>query len=194
MKIFIDYNDAKRSSLGEFYQFPQIDHNGICLPIHVKKQLKSRWCWVAIACAVGEYYQTCNLRQKDLVRILLKDIDNKESQYSKGEIKERNINFKLDIALKFVNGFSHWTIGKPSFERIQFEINQGRPVCIRLEWFKGGAHYVLVRGYNSEQETIFIEDSLHGSGIESFKNFPDKYCKSGAVWTETFWTSKIQTN
>ncbi|WP_103068633.1 papain-like cysteine protease family protein [Aquimarina sediminis] len=193
MKIFIDSNEAKKSTLGEFYRAPKIKGSDVWLPIDINKQLKSRWCWAAIASAVGNYYQTCTIKQKSLVKKILRDVDYDQSKYTESEIQEKNINFKLDIALKFVGSFSHWTLGKPIFERIQFEINQGRPLGVRLEWFKGGAHYILVKGYNAEEGNLIIEDSLHGSSIQLYDTFPEKYREGGAVWTETFWTNKLTT-
>jgi hypothetical protein len=183
MKIFIDPDASQISSAGDFYKNPCIDKKGCWLPIEVNQQLKSRWCWAAIACSVGAYYDTIHIEQAELVNRLLPDDDT-----------ERNINFKLDVALKYINCFSHWTIGKPTFERIQFEINQGRPLGVRLEWFKGGAHYILINGYNSEDGSIFIEDSLHNRSVQDFNQFPDHYRVSGAVWTEIYWTNKLTTN
>lgn len=191
MKIFIDPDDAKTSHFGTCYQSPIIDDTGRRLPIAVGEQLKSRWCWAAIASAVANYYQTMRITQVEVVNSLLPDPDAGNGLYSEQELLERNINFKLDVALKYVNCFSHWTIGKPVFERIQFEINQGRPMGVRLEWFKGGAHYILVNGYNDRDGSIIIEDPLHGPSVQAYNKFPDNYRESGAVWTETFWTNKI---
>ncbi|WP_282126775.1 C39 family peptidase [Marinifilum flexuosum] len=179
--------------MGTFYCVPKIDKNGTWLSINVEQQKKSRWCWAAITRATGLYYETSNLSQEEIVKELLIDAEFNENLYTKSEIEEKNINFKLDVALKYVEAFSHWSAGKPSFERIQFEINQGRPFCARIEWFKSGAHYILIKGYNANQRTIFIDDPLHGFHIEKYKNFPDEYNKSGAVWTETFWTNKKET-
>tara|TARA_B110000211_G_scaffold158033_1_gene178891 strand:- start:737 stop:1048 length:312 start_codon:yes stop_codon:yes gene_type:complete len=100
MKIIIDSNEAKTSSLGNFYHSPEIDNSGVWLPINVGKQLKSRWCWAAIASAIGSYYQTSSINQEALVDKLLKEVTNDEEIYSKEEIKEQNVNFKLDKALQ----------------------------------------------------------------------------------------------
>jgi hypothetical protein len=180
MKIFIDPDDAGTSNFGTCYQSPIIDNTGCRLPIAVGKQVRSRWCWAAIASAVAGYYKTRSIDQVQLVDSLLPPA-----------LLEKNVNFKLDVALKYVNCFSHWTIGKPIFDRIQFEINQGRPLGVRLEWFTGGAHYILVNGYNDRDGSIMIEDPLHGPGVHVFELFPDHYRGPGAVWTETFWTNKI---
>lgn len=190
MKIFIDPGDAKWSAFGSFYQAPVIDNTGCRLPITVAQQLRSRWCWAAIASAVATYYQTMSIGQHQIADSLLSDPDAKNGRYTNEDLLEKNVNFKLDVALKHVKCFSHWTIGKPVFERIQFEINQGRPLGVRLEWFKGGAHYILVNGYNDQDKCIMIQDPLHGPGVFGFHRFPENYRESGAVWTETFFTNK----
>ena len=194
MKIFIDPDDAKTAAFGTFYQLPVIDNTGCRLPLTVGEQLRSRWCWAAIASAVATYYQTMSVDQHQIVDSLWSDPDPVNKRYTREDLLERNVNFKLDVALKYVKCFSHWTIGKPVFERIQFEINQGRPLGVRLEWFKGGAHYVLVNGYNHQEGSIMIEDPLHGPGVHGFDRFPNNYRESGAVWTETFWTNKLNNN
>jgi hypothetical protein len=191
MKIFIDPGDAKTTNFGTFYQPPLIDNTGCRLPITVGQQLKSRWCWAAIASALATYYQTMRINQIEIVDSLLSDFDVVNGLYSNQELLERNVNFKLDVALKYVNCFSHWTIGKPIFERVQFEINQGRPLAARLEWFKGGAHYLLINGYNDHDGSIMIEDPLHGPRVQEFDQFPNNYRESRAVWTESFWTNKL---
>jgi hypothetical protein len=194
MKIFIEPADAKVSGVGAFYQQPIINETGCRLPLTVGQQLKSRWCWAAIASAVAAYYQTMSIGQVQIVNSLLADFNAGKGLYTNEELLERNVNFKLDVALKFVNCFSHWTIGKPAFERIQFEINQGRPLGVRLEWFKGGAHYILVNGYNDQDGSIMIEDPLHGPHVQDFNRFPGNYRESGAVWTESFFTNKLSNN
>jgi len=190
MKIVIDSNKARISNLGKPYLIPKIDAIGVWVSIQIEQQKKSRWCWAAIATAVGAYYKSSDIDQEELVNILLKDIESKKEDYSQKDLKEKNINFKLDIALKHVKSFSHWTPGKPVFDRIQYEINQGRPFAVRLEWYKGGAHYILIKGYTPEQKELLIEDPLHGSTILPYEGFPGNYKFSGAVWTETFWTNK----
>ncbi len=186
LKLFIDSKEARISSVGDFYQSPTVDGTFIHLPLNVESQQMSRWCWAALACAVARYFNTASLTQGQLVQSLL-DSDGTYTQKS----EELNQNFKLDHALKQVHCFSHWSPGKPGFERIQFEINQGRPIGIRLEWYRSKeAHYVLIKGYDIREGTVAIEDSENGPSIQNYKNFPEDYGTRGAVWTETFWTNK----
>lgn len=189
MKIFIDPEDARSSSLGSFYRVPDIDAQGISLPLELPAQLRSRWCWAAIACTVGTYYGTLQQDQATLAAAVLQQYTDITGDYTAEDLHTGNINFKLDKALKYAGCFGHWSIGKPGWERILFEINQGRPPCVRLEWYRGGAHYILIRGY-CEDGHILVEDSLHGASKQAFNSFPDHYINDGAVWTETIWTNK----
>lgn len=189
MKIFIDPNDAKSSEVGTFYRLPNLIGNEYYLEIELERQLKSRWCWASLASAIARYYETMDIQQVRLADELLKDTDSEPEIYTVEDRREKNLNFKLDVALKYVGCFSHWSAGKPNFERLQFEINQGRPLCVRLEWRKGGAHYVMIKGYDWEKDTLLIDDPLHGLDRIAFEDFPGKYRVSGAIWTETYWTN-----
>jgi len=188
MLIYVDSNESKKTSFGVFYKAPIIDGKGIRVSLKLQKQLKSRWCWASIACSIFQYYEDIKMEQSDLVKSLQGELNIDKTQYSERDILSKNVNFKLEEALKKVGCFSHWTFGKPSFERIQFEINHGRPFAVRLEWFKGGAHYILVKGYCLKSKTLFVEDSIHGSTTIEYQEFPNRYQGSGAVWTETYWT------
>ena len=189
MKIFIDSNDAGKSEIGAFYKLPNLIGNEYYLEIKLEQQLKSRWCWVSLACAIAKYYETMNVQQAALANELVKNADTESEIYPPEDRKEKNVNFKLDVALKYIGCFSHWSAGKPNFERLKFEINQGRPLCVRLEWLKGGAHYVMIKGYDWKKGTVLIDDPLHGLHRMPFENFPEKYRVSGAIWTETYWTN-----
>lgn len=188
MKIFIDSNDAKTSEIGVFYKLPKLIGNECFLEIELERQLKSRWCWASLACAIARYYETMDVQQAQFAAELLKNVDAEHNIYPIEDQLEKNVDFKLDVALKYAGCFSHWSAGKPTFDRLKFEINQGRPLCVRLEWLKGGAHYIMIKGYDWEKGTVLIDDPLHGLDRMPFENFPEKYRVSGAVWTETYWT------
>jgi hypothetical protein len=94
----------------------------------------------------------------------------------------------LDEALRIVGCYSHWSPGRPTFERIRAEIDASRPLCLRVAWYRGGSHYVVVTGYSTDTREIYLEDSLHGPSVQAFDPFPGTYRMTGGVWRETFWT------
>ncbi|MCP4220043.1 MAG: hypothetical protein GY765_35760 [bacterium] len=157
------------------------------LTLEMKKQELEQWCWASIAVAVGKYYGTGSYRQNDIATEVL-GFDC--SGYDKDEdLKARCDQTRtMDEALETVDCFSHWTPGKPSFERLQTELRDGRPICIRIEWFDGGAHYAGITGCNAYNRDIYIDDPKHGFSKHPYESFPHNYRKDGGVWTENFWT------
>lgn len=153
----------------------------------MEPQELSRWCWAAIAVSMARFYNTGRWRQSDVAgRVLGYDC----SGYRENPNLQQqcNQNRTLDEALQVTECFSHWSPGKPAFERIMAELDSGRPLCIRIEWFKGSAHYVVIFGYHGIRRELHIADSRYGVSQHSFDRFPLGYQTGGGVWTENFWT------
>jgi hypothetical protein len=188
MKIVIEHDSAITSCTGNGYLPPILDNGSVLLDLTLEKQERDKWCWAAIAVSLANYYYGEKRSQFDIVSRVLAAAD-----YTPGGRVPKecyNLEYNLDKALKEVGCWSHWSPGKPNFERIQFEINAGRPLCCRIEWYHGNAHYILIRGYTVTTREVYVEDSLHGSHKMPFDNFPSHYKKAGGVWTETYWTQK----
>lgn len=155
------------------------------LNLNLKFQKKDKWCWASIAEAIGNFYGTGHWEQYQIVKQVF-DVPDSENLDDPSD--KYNCDTTLDKALSHVNCFSHWSLGKPSFERIVFEISMGKPVSVRVEWLKGGAHYVLIKGFKVPTRELYLDDSLFGPSVAKYDYFPAKYQKSGGVWTDTFWT------
>ncbi|WP_162996444.1 papain-like cysteine protease family protein [Mucilaginibacter celer] len=181
-----------RSSLGNAKKLSPSAGEYILPNSTLANQQLERWCWAAIAQGLTAYYHQNTIQQYEIAsQVLGFDC----SAYTDStDVSERcNINYNLDKALEAVNCYSHWSPGKPFFERVQFEISMGRPVCLRINWFKGDAHYVMINGFNAANATLHIQDSLHGPSQIVYKHFPSKY-RAGGVWAETYWTiNKLST-
>lgn len=171
MKLRIENSDAREAQFGVPHGTPRRDGGRVWVDLEVEPQRSSHWCWAAIGVALAAYYHDRRLDQESVAGA-------------------SNVDRPLDKVLEEHGCFGHWSMGKPSFERIRFEIDAGRPVCIRIQWYAGGAHYVVIRGCDSTLRTLLIEDSLSGPSEHVYSRFPDDYAKRGGVWTETFWTEK----
>lgn len=182
MKIRVEHESARKLSLeNHLHDSCLVDE--VVLSFSVESQLQSNWCWAAIASSIGLFYGTACLAQEEVVRRVLK--------IPGASLVEKNSNqqITLDKSLKLVNCFSHWSLGWPSFERLLLEISAGRLPCARIEWLKGGAHYLVIKGITPEKQLLHIEDSLHGPSVEAYQKFPKHYQDTGAIWTETYWTA-----
>ena len=55
-----------------------------------------------------------------------------------------------------------------SFAATKSELDTGEPIYIQLAWNVGGAHAVVVSGYNTSAGTLTIVDPAKGCGTKSF--------------------------
>jgi hypothetical protein len=69
------------------------------------------------------------------------------------------------------------------------QINAEFPVCVRIEWFGGSAHFVAVSaGWTSGgREVLVIEDPSYGQKTVFYDSFPSEY-EGGGDWTHTYLT------
>ena len=153
----------------------------------IQRQKLSKWCWAAIAASLGNYYRTSYLQQHEVASRMLK-FDCSRFHESTSVATHCNQCAMIDEALRISGCYSHWSPGRPTFDRIQSEIDVGQPICLRLEWYKGGFHYLVLIGYYNETGEIYVDDPLHGSSVQVFENFPSSYRGTGGIWRETFWT------
>jgi hypothetical protein len=159
----------------------------IILPFTLEPQELSRWCWAAVAASMARFYRTGTWRQRDVAGRVF-GVGGSGSNENLIPPQQWDQNRTLDEALQVVGCFSHWSPGKPDFERIVTELESGRPMGIRIEWRQGGAHYVAISGYDGPRREIRVADPKWGVSQQSFDRFPHDYQSGGGVWTETFWT------
>ena len=194
MKIIIEGENANFSCLqpGGCLSKPKGAH---LLPgLQLQRQLLGRWCWAAIAADLANFYHKRLISQTEVASMVL-GFDCNGFNHDTDLTERCNVNYKLDEALSAVQCYSHWSPGKPSFERLQFELSLGQPVCCRINWFKGDAHYVVIYGYNNQTRELYIADPLHNTCQIAYAAFPKKYNETGGVWTETYWTkNQLLTN
>jgi hypothetical protein len=189
MKIIIDNERSKLSGLleGDKVQLRYTDY--IIPDTTLAAQQLERWCWAAIGAGLANFYHNKIIQQHEVAAMVL-GIDCTNFLIDEQLRQHCNVNFKLDKALAAVHCFSHWSFGKPTFERLQYELSCGHPVCCRIAWFKGDAHYVMINGFNVSNRTLYIQDPLTGGHKVNYEHFPDDYNGKSGVWTETYWTTK----
>lgn len=190
MRLIIDDEFAPSSSMGGRFRTPTERDGAVRLNIPVENQLLNNWCWAAIASALGRYYGTSDESQAQIASQVLKK-NCLEFAFDDEVRRSADTISRLDIAMSVAGCYSHWSAGKPLFDRVRFEINFGRPFGARVGWHAGAAHYVLIHGYRDHGEKLLVADPLHGSGEYSLGEFPARY-RQGGAWTETFWTAPAQ--
>jgi hypothetical protein len=176
VKLFIDTGEGDASSIDGGYRTPVIRGETVVLELAVERQERPNWCWAAIAQAMARYFACGEYRQSEVA-----------AACGCGDAGGDGDTLTLDRALTAMGCAFYWTPGKPSFQRLVFELNRGLPVCARIQWHGGDAHFVVIHGYRSDQ-ALMVADSIDGHGFQPYQAFPTTYGVRSGVWTETYWT------
>jgi len=155
----------------------------------LEKQICDKWCWAAVAMSVDHYFFPAATSTQCTIAKGVLQID---ECCSKSE--SCNKPAKLQDALKEA-GFSPEIIpDKLTFREIRKKIDTGVPVCARIAWNAGGAHFVVVCGYRvsaAGTEMVEIADPLFPSSLILYSEFVSAYQntqepKGGGQWVASF--------
>jgi Papain-like cysteine protease AvrRpt2 len=165
------------------------------LPTFMQYQQQSNWCWSACGTSVGLFFETGNWTQCGTATALIRGTSCYKGQPLDCCKSPSSCNCYgyLDASLKYTLTFNSMLSGKYDANNIQTQINMGRPVCVRVAWTGGGAHFLAITGYSYPNTsspsnfTIYLQDPIYGSSSMLLSNFPSKY-HGGGTWTTTFLT------
>ncbi|MDB4914150.1 MAG: hypothetical protein JWM95_1794 [Gemmatimonadetes bacterium] len=158
------------------------------LPPFMQPQQQSNWCWSADGTSVGLFFQTGAWTQCGTACGCLGRTDCCNSPCP----GPCNVYGYLDQSLRFTQSFNSMMGGTATAAQIQTQINMGYPVCVRVAWNGGGAHFLAITGYsypdsNPSAFTIYLQDSIYGGSSVLLTDFPSSY-HGGATWTHTYYT------
>jgi hypothetical protein len=155
----------------------------------VETQQESNWCWAAISSAVDRYYSPYSFLTQCEVAAEMPGLQ----QDACIDPEQNNDPEALQTALDVIGrGYTPKTLGI-DFKTLQAEIDAGRPVCVRIEWTGGGAHFVVLCGYQewtsgvNTLETVDVADPFYPDSTRSFNDFPESY-HGGGIWSHTYLT------
>lgn len=149
----------------------------------METQQESEWCWAAVSVSVDHYYRPDSYSTQCEIasQVIEGDCCAQPQQFDEPE--------RLQDALGAVGRLGSIT-GRLTFEQLKAEIDAGRPVCIRIEWDGGGAHFLALDGYRvlqSGARTVDVADPFYADSTNDFDAFPSQY-HGGGAWTATFLT------
>jgi hypothetical protein len=152
----------------------------------MEHQEEGNWCWAAVSATVDRYFDPAKaLAQCAIASKVLE----KNCCYDKDA---NNEGATLEDALGAVSRQREAQAGPLEFQKLKSEIDSEMPVCVRIGWTKGGAHFVSLYGYrvlDSGAKTIEVGDPWYGNSTQDFDQFP-AYYRGGGQWTDTFLTKQ----
>lgn len=155
------------------------------LNFNMQAQQQTNWCWAAVATSVALFYNPSSTwTQCTLVNAELGET----TCCSNGGSAACNKPWYLDKALQRVGQLDSWSSGAMSFANVRAEIDNSRPLGVRIGWSGGGGHFVVVDGYlNDASQQVAIEDPWYGASDMSYTAFSSSYQTSGS-WSHSYET------
>ncbi len=156
----------------------------------IETQQKLNWCWAAVAATVASYFdpskpiEQCAIAKLALGLDCCKDSKDKCDQPA-----------ALETALDAVNTATGQALNNSpipksqTFGIIRKQIDSGRPLCARIQWFaESGAHFVMLSGYSISQSGEFwvdVSDPYYEDSTIPYEQFVNAYLDAGE-WSDTY--------
>jgi hypothetical protein len=98
----------------------------------------------------------------------------------------------LNLSLTYTKSFNTMMGGTYPAGNIEAQLDNDHPVCVRVAWNGGGAHFLAMTGYSypsgsPNTVTVYLQDSIYGSSSMLLTDFPSQY-HGGGTWTHTYLT------
>jgi hypothetical protein len=151
------------------------------MPFQIQTQEQDQWCWVAVSVSVDRYFSaTSTFTQCSLARQVL-------GQDCCAAPIPCNTPTYLQDALQAVGRLRAVQPGSLSFGDTLDQIRRGFPIGVRIGWFGGGGHFVVIRGCHDAPgiQLLSIADPWFVDSIQDFDAFCPSYLGRGE-WTDTF--------
>lgn len=155
------------------------------LNLVMEQQAQTQWCWAAVAVSTHRFYGGTTWGQCELVNSVLGYLDCCDKPCP----ELCNQAYRLGDALKATGNFSYKKDGAEEYSTIRSELEANRPLCARIDWARGGAHFVSVIGYEDSDHGgyLHVEDPIRGLSVVSVQEFSRRYQGHG-TWGYTYFT------
>lgn len=159
-----------------------------CLCFTMQHQEQTQWCWSATATSVAHYYNAASpWTQCTLVNAELGRADCCTDP-SSGNCNQP---WTLSTVLTRVGHLASVSGASTSFADVRAEIDDGRPLGVRIGWSGGGGHFNVLACYISNtlfgQQSVQVEDPWYGTSVWDYDTFRTNYQGSGS-WTHSYKT------
>ena len=151
-------------------------------------QQQTEWCWAAVSASVANFFGSLTWTQCKVAAGEL-GLNCCGSDGPQG----CNQPWTLHQPLSRVGHFNRMSSASTSFIDSQNEINAGRPLCCRIAWARGNAHFVALGGCSTAPDgTEYVDsyDPFYGLVQKTYADFVSAYLTVGDSWTHSYFTIK----
>ena len=161
------------------------------LTFSMQQQQQANWCWAAVSASTssffggpsgqsGEPWKQCEVANCALGQVTCCAAPSSPAC---------NTDYYLDSGLTCVSHLAGPVTSGPSpYLSIKNEIDNNRPVGVRIGWYGDGGHFVCVTGYDDGSGTQFVDvdDPWYGSSTYEYNAFCSAYQSGAGGWTHTY--------
>ena len=159
-------------------------------------QNESDWCWAAVAVSVHQFLNSTSppVSQAELATEVMQQQGMAGIDCSQTP-DVCNLPEGLDVALSIVRNLASRGVLQNTFltfDSIKQWVDQGFPVCARITWFSGGAHFIALDGYrifSSGAQQVHVQDPLYGPSFQLYDDLVFDY-PPGGNWQDTYLVKK----
>ncbi|HET7230647.1 MAG TPA: papain-like cysteine protease family protein [Longimicrobium sp.] len=152
------------------------------LTFTMQGQQQTEWCWAAVAASVSAYFNPQSTWTQCAIV---------QSQQLTGctdcSTPACNQEWYLSWALSQTGNLASTQRSTEPYHIVTGEVNASRPLCCRIAWKCGGAHYVALYGYHTVRLARYVDvaDPLYGESTYAFGVFTNAYQHAGS-WANTY--------
>src|SRR5690242_18625633 len=135
----------------------------------IQTQEQDQWCWAAVSVSVARYFDpTCMLTQCDVAHNVVG-----QDCCSAPALCNSPQPLQNALALEEVGSLRDVQPRTLSFDDVADEIRKGFPIAVRIEWFGGGGHFLVIRGCRQGPgiQLLNIADPWYVDSIQDFDVF-----------------------
>lgn len=156
----------------------------------IELQEESEWCWAAVALSVVKYFQNASQPQTQCA-IASKVLHSQQCCLpDKNNICNQPVKLGDALGAKGIGALRQaGEIPRPlRFEEVQRELDAHRPICIRIGWDGGGAHAVVITGYQVLEggiRHVDVADPMYPDCTIDYEELTNAYHGDGQ-WTHSY--------
>jgi hypothetical protein len=155
------------------------------------------WCWAAVAASIYQFLDptsSANWTQGTLATPVLQQEGSIPARVDCSQTPDLcNFPAKLDDALAVAENLKEVLPDEYlTFANLQQWVDNQLPVCARIVWFGGGAHFIALDGYrvfSLGAQQVHVQDPLYGPSFQFYDDLVSQY-PPGGNWQDTYLVKK----
>jgi len=159
----------------------------------MQEQQEHLWCWAAVAVSIHQFLDPAQANLWTQETLATKVLEHEGQITSKIDCSQTpdkcNFAARLDDALSITGNLAPQggVNGILSFENLTQWIDQHLPVCARIVWFGGNAHFIALDAYevfSSGAQLVHVQDPAEGPSYQLYEDLVEDYPPGGS-WQNT---------